>query len=54
MESLKFDKIGARFLAYLPVTRLWFDGQDIDVIQAEWVNVNRDKALFNLLVAEGY
>ncbi|WP_419699837.1 DEAD/DEAH box helicase [Mucilaginibacter sp. NFX135] len=54
MVSLKFAKIGAKFIAYLPVTILWIAGQDIDMIQAEWVNVHTDRALFNLLVAEGY
>jgi helicase len=54
LESQKFTKIGVKFTAYFSVTKLWMYGAEIDTIQAEWININRDKSLFNLLVAEGF
>lgn len=54
MESEKFDKINLNFSQFVPVTRLWIDGADIDVLQEEWQKVNQNNDHFNLLIAEGF
>ncbi|XHR97420.1 DEAD/DEAH box helicase [Mucilaginibacter sp. UC70_90] len=54
MESHKFTRIGAKFIDFLPVTKAWIAGADIDVIQLEWGNLHANKTFFNLLVAEGF
>jgi helicase len=54
MESDKFDKINLNFSQFVSVTRLWIDGADIDLLQAEWQKVNQKNDHFNLLIAEGF
>ncbi|MBW4888909.1 DEAD/DEAH box helicase [Mucilaginibacter sp. HMF5004] len=54
LDSEKFDKLKLDFVAFIPVTRLWVEGADIDILQNEWANISDNSDHLNILIAQGF